>query len=103
MARLQTFPDDYEIAGGWTAGVRQLGNAVPSALGEALARGMAEQFFGRSPYPAPLTLAPEQRAEAPEPEPVQPVAVSYRSLAGDHPDHPGTGKGPAARLRAGAD
>jgi len=30
--RIQTFPDDYEITGSWTEGIRQLGNAVPVKL-----------------------------------------------------------------------
>lgn len=39
-ARLQSFPDDYVFAGAWTEGFRQLGNAVPVALGEAVARSV---------------------------------------------------------------
>ena len=30
--RIQTFPDDYQITGSWTEGMRQLGNAVPVKL-----------------------------------------------------------------------
>lgn len=36
-ARLQTFPDDYVIAGPWTRAMRQLGNAVPVLLGWTMA------------------------------------------------------------------
>ncbi|MGQ0644123.1 MAG: DNA cytosine methyltransferase [Elusimicrobiota bacterium] len=36
-ARLQTFPDDYFFNGAWTEAMRQLGNAVPVALAEAVA------------------------------------------------------------------
>jgi DNA (cytosine-5)-methyltransferase 1 len=35
-ARLQGLPDDYEFPRSWTESMRQLGNAVPSQLGEAL-------------------------------------------------------------------
>jgi len=37
-ARLQTFPDDFVFPGLWSKTTRQLGNAVPVKLGEALAR-----------------------------------------------------------------
>lgn len=39
-ARLQTFPDDYFIAGSWSRAMRQVGNAVPVLL----ARTMAERI-----------------------------------------------------------
>lgn len=35
--RMQTFPDDYPILGSWTEAMRQLGNAVPVRLGQAVA------------------------------------------------------------------
>ncbi len=37
-ARLQTFPDDYYFPGVWSENMRQLGNAVPVQLGEAVAK-----------------------------------------------------------------
>jgi DNA (cytosine-5)-methyltransferase 1 len=37
-ARLQTFPDDFEFVGNRSEIARQIGNAVPPRLGEALAR-----------------------------------------------------------------
>lgn len=36
-ARLQTFPDDYVFCRSWTESMRQLGNAVPVRLGQAVA------------------------------------------------------------------
>lgn len=36
--RIQTFPDDYEITGSWTEGMRQLGNAVPVKLSKIIGR-----------------------------------------------------------------
>jgi len=40
-ARLQTFPDDFIFPGSWTETMRQLGNAVPVRLGEAVAASVA--------------------------------------------------------------
>jgi DNA (cytosine-5)-methyltransferase 1 len=39
-ARLQTFPDWYRFAGPPSAAFRQIGNAVPPALGHAIGRGL---------------------------------------------------------------
>jgi DNA (cytosine-5)-methyltransferase 1 len=36
-ARIQTFPDEYVFSGSWTESMRQLGNAVPVALAQAVA------------------------------------------------------------------
>lgn len=41
-ARLQTFPDDYVFHGAWTETMRQLGNAVPVALGQSVALGIRD-------------------------------------------------------------
>lgn len=43
-ARLQTFPDRYELHGSWTEAMRQLGNAVPVLLGEVVAASVAEHL-----------------------------------------------------------
>lgn len=40
-ARLQGLPDDYEFPRSWTESMRQLGNAVPSELAEAVGGWMA--------------------------------------------------------------
>ena len=37
-ARIQSFPDDWDLKGSKTAQGRQIGNAVPVKLGEAIAR-----------------------------------------------------------------
>jgi len=100
MARLQTFPKDYRIAGGWTAGVRQLGNAVPSALAEVLARSIAVQFLGHEEYSAPPALVPRPQADVPPPATPGPVPEHYLDLVGEHEAHPGTGKGPGAKARS---
>lgn len=41
-ARLQGLPDDYVFPRSWSESMRQLGNAVPAALSEAMGRWMAE-------------------------------------------------------------
>jgi DNA (cytosine-5)-methyltransferase 1 len=60
MARIQSFPDDVEIMGGISNVQKQLGNAVPSALAEAIGREIKAQFFGgENDYP--LTLLPSKK------------------------------------------
>lgn len=44
-ARIQTFPDSYLFHGSWTETMRQLGNAVPVALGHVVARSVAEKLL----------------------------------------------------------
>jgi DNA (cytosine-5)-methyltransferase 1 len=39
-ARLQTFPDDYELHGSWGEAMRQLGNAVPVQLARVVAESV---------------------------------------------------------------
>lgn len=100
MARLQTFPQEIALVGSRVAIQRQIGNAVPSLLAEVLAREIGRQFFGMSWNLEP-NLAVVPNRPIPRPEPVLSVPERFRSLAGDHPDHPGEGKGRAAVGRAG--
>lgn len=41
-ARVQTFPDDYELHGAWGEAMRQLGNAVPVSLAETVAKRLRQ-------------------------------------------------------------
>lgn len=41
-ARLQGLPDDYDFPRSWTESMRQLGNAVPAELAEAVGRWMGD-------------------------------------------------------------
>lgn len=43
-ARLQTFPDRYELHGAWGEAMRQLGNAVPVLLAQQVAGSVAEHL-----------------------------------------------------------
>ena len=43
--RLQTFPDNYEFAGNPTTQLQQIGNSVPPAFAEQLARAVLQQLF----------------------------------------------------------
>lgn len=44
-ARLQTFPDTYVFHGAWSETMRQLGNAVPVALGRMIASSVATSLI----------------------------------------------------------
>ncbi|PHS22953.1 MAG: DNA (cytosine-5-)-methyltransferase [Robiginitomaculum sp.] len=39
---LQTFPENYEITGAWTEGMRQIGNAVPVALARVIGKSIID-------------------------------------------------------------
>ena len=47
-ARLQTFPDDYELHGAWGEAMRQLGNAVPVMLGKVVAASVKDALDSES-------------------------------------------------------
>jgi len=99
LARLQTFPDDIELPGSRNEIQRLVGNAVPSLLGEVIGREIARQFLNKRPR-GPLNLLPPKRDDMPPPEAVKPVSRPYLALIDDHADHPGTGLGRRAQLRA---
>ncbi|MGO8102400.1 DNA cytosine methyltransferase [Rhizobium leguminosarum] len=98
MARLQSFPEGYWFSGDYRAARRQIGNAVPPALAEAVARRIAATLRNEK-YTADLSLAITSRGPPPAPATPQEVVEEFRTLIGEHAAHPGTGKGPAALLR----
>lgn len=100
MARLQTFPDGFVVTGSVADAQRQLGNAVPSLLGEVLARAIARQLLGLEVDQNELALVLRQAPPAPEPERTAKVKLAYLALRGDHDAHPGTGKGYRASARS---
>lgn len=98
LCRLQTFPDDYEIEGASRREkVRQIGNAVPCAIGELLGLEIRRQLLGdQTACHSSLTLVPGKRGACPEPEPVRPVPAAYDYMRARHPPHAGEGLGPGA-------
>ncbi|MFZ0927848.1 MAG: DNA cytosine methyltransferase [Syntrophobacteraceae bacterium] len=94
LARLQTFPDGYQFVGNRQSVQRQIGNAVPCALGELLGREIRRQFLGERDIGRQLNLIPRRQADCPQEHPLDPVPESYLNLRGDHADHPGKGRGP---------
>lgn len=95
LAAIQTFPTNVEFSGNRQSVHRQIGNAVPSLLGEVVGRAVLQQLFDVRASEECL-LKVERRRPIPPPEKVAPVPQKYLHLIGDHPDHPGTGKGPMA-------
>jgi DNA (cytosine-5)-methyltransferase 1 len=102
MCRLQTFPREYAIVGSRRSARRQVGNAVPSAIGELLGLELRRQLCGDRVRQS-LRLLPERAPERPPPERISLVPREYLNLRAKHREHPGTGLGPAARLRDGAE
>lgn len=99
LCRLQTFPDHLRFDCGHADIQKLVGNAVPSALAEVLAREIATQFLGRKRSSRALKLAPIARSIAPRPKSVSKVPSKYLHLIGTDSSHPGTGLGRAATAR----
>jgi DNA (cytosine-5)-methyltransferase 1 len=98
LCRLQTFPDDVVVTGSRVAVQRQIGNAVPSLMGEVIGREIARQVL-KLDVPRRPALVPPTRSPIPPHEPVGRVPRRFWKLKGDHAAHPGTGLGNAAVLR----
>jgi len=100
MCRIQTFPDGLEFDCGRTDIQRLIGNAVPSLLGEILAREIRSQLLGQQKFREPLKLMPPARRPIPGEEPPMSVPEKYLSMIGDHADHPGAGRLSGKQKRA---
>ncbi len=98
LTRLQTFPRGYRVVGTRQSAQRQVGNAVPCAVGELLGLEIRRQLLGHR-VRRKLRLIPGRRDHVPPPEPVHRVRKRYLALRGPHRPHPGVGSGPGARAR----
>lgn len=99
LCRLQTFPEGLKFDCGRGDVQKMLGNAVPSLVAEVLGREIRRQLLKKPVRSKQLKLLPPHRAVTPKPERLRPVAEKYRDLIGNHPDHPGEGKGSMAQRR----
>jgi DNA (cytosine-5)-methyltransferase 1 len=96
LLRFQSLPADWVVEGSYRDQVRQIGNATPALLAEVLGRSILATLKLPSPSGALHHFTP-RRGRAPKAAPPQKVSAAYRGLEGDHPDHPGEGRGPNAR------
>lgn len=99
MARLQTFPDDFDVLGTVVEAQHQLGNAVPSLLAEVLAREIRTQLLADPVANTKLELVIKAAKSTPAAEKVVDVPEEYLDFRGEHVAHPGTGKGFRAAAR----
>jgi DNA (cytosine-5)-methyltransferase 1 len=99
LGRLQTFPDGLRYECRRADVQRLVGNAVPSALAEVLAREIGGQLLGREASAGVPKLVPAARTDCPPADRPKPVLKRFMSLAADHAEHPGTGKGKRAMSR----
>jgi DNA (cytosine-5)-methyltransferase 1 len=102
LCRLQTFPAGLHFDCGRNDIQRMLGNAVPSLVAEVIGREIRDQLLGKPIRHKKLRLLPPRRYPLPPPERVKKVPTTFLSLAGDHADHPGEGRGNRARQRVAA-
>ena len=98
LAALQTFPRNYQFIGNRRSQWKQIGNAVPSAIGEMLGLEIRRQLFGQR-VRSDLRLIPNRRNDCPPPERVQTVSRKYLFMVNRHAAHPGEGLGPRAKMR----
>jgi DNA (cytosine-5)-methyltransferase 1 len=64
-ARLQTFPDSYLFTSSWTESMRQIGNAVPVALAETVARSVQAALKKHVAQNAKITIDDSTRSLQP--------------------------------------
>jgi DNA (cytosine-5)-methyltransferase 1 len=77
-ARLQTFPDWFEFAGGAASRIQQIGNAIPPMLARAIGEHIAEKYGFGSKYGG--TLYPSLRFSLTRSEGMSPALSQTESL-----------------------
>ncbi len=97
LCRLQSFPPEFKISGQRVSAYRQVGNAVPGAIGQLLGYEIRKQFLDEN-VDFRLSWIPKKRP-LPPPEKVEAVPREFNYLRGRHADHPGAGLGPSAIIR----
>lgn len=99
--RLQSFPDDWRLAGGFRDQVKLVGNATPPLLAEHFGRRVAASLRGElhGGSSAELSLLRAPASVRPKPGTTMPIPDEYRIMIGPRAPHAGTGKGPAPRVR----
>jgi DNA (cytosine-5)-methyltransferase 1 len=97
MLKLQTFPRNIFLAGTRTERQRQIGNAVPCLLAEVIGRAIIAALNGKPISKTPYRMAIPRRRTLPAPAQVRSPNTQYLHMIGQHRDHPGSGRGPAAR------
>lgn len=102
LARIQTFPDSIEFSGDRRSVIKQIGNAVPPAIGELFGLEFRRQFFEER-VRRKLSLIPTARTDCPQAEIPKAVPNKYLELVGEYKEHPGPGKGPGAVKRQTVD
>lgn len=98
LARLQTFPDEIKFSGDRRSVIKQIGNAVPPAIGELFGLEFRKQFLDENIH-RNISLIPSARKDCPRQERLKPVPDKYLALVGEYKAHPGSGMGPGALKR----
>ncbi|WP_081285068.1 DNA cytosine methyltransferase [Mycobacterium intracellulare] len=104
--RLQGFPDGWQLSGNLRQQIKQVGNATPPPVAEAIGREIIAQLrLGDAGARHDLAatsprLAIARRDDCPEPSPPSCIPPSHAANVGRYPAHPGTGLGPAPRARS---
>jgi DNA (cytosine-5)-methyltransferase 1 len=86
LLSLQTFPNGYKIEGSHRECVKQIGNAVPSAIGELFGLEIRRQVF-KQRVRKNLRLIPMKLGQPPKKEKTQPVKKSFYSLLESKMNH----------------
>ncbi len=101
ILRLQSFPADWIVEGSSRLErVRQVGNATPPLLAEAVGLAVIAHLKGAQQVMAPSKFLIESQGRIPPPKLPSPVPAEFRGLVGKYADHPGKGRGPGATRSA---